>query len=50
MAANTEILKGETHVDPSAPQMDIQKMLEAFLDSLLAEQQGERATAQEDRT
>ena len=48
MAANTEMLKGETNSDPSAQQMDVQKMLEAFLDSLLIEQQGVITPVQKD--
>ncbi len=38
MAADTQILKGETHTEPGAQPGEIQRILELFLDSLVAEQ------------
>ncbi len=46
MAADTQVLKGETHTDPATPSMDVQKLLESLLLSLLAEQQGERTESE----
>ncbi len=37
MAADTQILKGETQTDPKSEALDVQGILEKLLDALIAE-------------
>ena len=41
MAADPQNLKGETHLDPQNLTLDVQGLLEGFLDALIREQIGE---------